>query len=336
MKANEKHQNPITLISLLIGLLLIFQIFGVAASAGEYPEMPIKLLIPFGVGGGTDIAMRFLSSVIPQYLGQPVVIVNKAGASGSICMEYITKQAKPDGYTMMGATVGANAIFPARFINLPFQWDAVTFISRVQLTPMILVVRSDSPFKTFNEMLDYIRKNPKKLKFGTGGVQGTQNIGIHVLLSSAKIPYEQVSAIHYDGSAECNLALLRGDIDFVYNLLPATKPHVQAGKMRGLLVPTTIADMPDIPTPEKLGLPKLDVMGWQGICGPPNLPDAVVKKWAEAVEKSIADEAWKKMVDGVGDIPAYLGPDDFKKFVTNDVKRYRAIFEELKLVKDRP
>ena len=324
------------LISCFMSCFLIFCVSNALAQQSKYPDKPIELLVPFGIGGGTDIAMRFISSVIPEYLGQPVVVKNKAGASGSICMHYIIKQAKPDGYKMMGSTVGANCIFPARFLELPFNWENLTFIARVQLTPMILAVRNDSPFKTLKDMLDYIRKNPGKIKFATAGVQTTQNVGPHVLIKSAKIPYNYVKPIHYEGGAAANLALLRGDVDFIYNLAPATKPHVKSGDLRALLVPVKVKDLPDVPTSEELGFSEMTIMGWQAIAGPPNLPDYVVEKWTDSIKKMMKNKAWKKMVRGVGDIPAYLGPGEFKAFVKSEFKRYRGIFKELGLLKDRP
>jgi tripartite-type tricarboxylate transporter receptor subunit TctC len=287
--------KKVALFSCLMSCFLIFCVSNALAQQSKYPEKPIELLVPFGIGGGTDIAMRFISSVIPEYLGQPVVVINKAGASGSICMNYIINQAKSDGYKMMGSTVGANCIFPARFKKLPFKWDNLTFVARVQLTPMILAVRKDSPFKTLKDMLDHIRKNPGKIKFSTAGVQTTQNVGPHVLMKSAKIPFKYVTPIHYEGGGAANLALLRGDVDFIYNLAPATKPHVKSGDLRGLLVPIKIKDLPDIPSSEELGFPQMTIMGWQAIAGPPNLPDYVVRKWTDAIKKTMKNKAWIRM-----------------------------------------
>lgn len=336
MRRERSYLKALLWVSLFIQALTQTAVIEALAQEEKYPQKPVQIVVPMGPGGAIDIAMRFISGVIPEYLGQPVVVINKAGASGAIGMEYIIKQAKPDGYTMMGATVGPNAIFPARFLKLPFNWEDLTYVARLQLTPMILAVRSDSPFKTLNDLLNYIKNNPKKLKFGTGGVQTTQNVGPHILMNRAKIPYDYVSPLHYEGGGEANLALLRGDVDFIYNLASSTKPHVKAGKLRGLLVPSKIDDLPDVPTSQELGFPDVNMTGWQAICGPPKLPKYVINKWTDCIKKTMDNNAWQKMIEGVGDTPAYLGPDELKSFVTTEVNRYREIFKELGLLKDTP
>jgi len=319
---------------------LVFVILGTALSCwlralpaqAAYPDKPIQVFIPYGAGGDTDIAVRFLASVIPQFLGQSLVVINKPGASGAICFEYISKQLKPDGYMLMGAAIGSNSIVPAQNLKLPFQFDDLTFIARTQINPAILVVRADSPYKTLNDLLEYIRKNPKRVKFPTAGVQTMHHVGALVLMKSAKIPIDYVNAVHYDSGAEATFSLMRGDVDFCYNNTPTVIPQVKAGKLRGLLVPAKLKDLPDIPTSEQLGFPEVDIVGWRGICGPPGLPEAVVNFWTDKVKKTMEHQSWKKMVDDIGDLPAYLGPEDFKKFVTKEVKRYRDLFTELNLL----
>lgn len=315
----------------IMGTVLSFWLSVFTAQAA-YPDKPIQVLVPYGAGGETDIAVRFLASVIPQFLGQSLVVMNKPGASGAICFEYISKQVKPDGYTLMGAAIGCNSIVPAQNLKLPFKFDDLTFIARTQFNPAILAVRADSPHKTLNDLLEYIRKNPKKVKFPTAGVQTMQHVGSLVLMKSAKIPIDYVNAVHYDSGAEVTFSLMRGDVDFCYNNSPTVIPQVKAGKLRGLLVPAKLKELPDIPTSEQLGFPEVDIVGWRGICGPPGLPEAVINFWADAVKKTMEHPSWKKMVENIGDIPAYLSPEDFKKFVTSEVKRYRDTFTELNLL----
>jgi len=329
MKAMKKIKRGLILIVLGTAISLLFSI---STAQAAYPEKPVQVFIPFGAGGETDIAIRFLASVMPQFVGQSLVVINKPGASGAICFEYISKNVKPDGYALMGAAIGSNAIVPAQNLKLPFKFDDLTFIARTQFNPAMLAVRSDSPFKTLNDLLAYIRQNPKKLKFSTAGVQTIHNLATMVLMKSAKIPVDYVNAVHYDSGAEATFSLLRGDVDFVYNNTPTLIPQVKAGKLRGLLVPAKLKELPDIPTSEQLGHPEVDIVGWRGLCGPPALPDSVVHVWAEAVKKTMEHKSWQKMVENIGDLPAYLGPEDFKKFVTNEVRRYRDIFTELNLL----
>ena len=329
MEAMRKKER--SLFFFITGLALSLGL-GVFAAQAAYPDKPVQVLVPYGAGGETDIAVRFLASVLPQFLGQSLVVINKPGASGAICFEYVSKQVKPDGYTLMVAAIGCNSIVPAQNLKLPFKFDDLTFIARTQFNPAILAVRADSPHKTLNDLLEYIRKNPKKAKFPTAGVQTMQHVGTLVLMKSAKIPTDYVSAVHYDSGAEVTFSLMRGDVDFCYNNSPTVIPQVKAGKLRALMVPAKLKELPDIPTSEQLGFPEVDIVGWRGICGPPGLPEPVINFWAEAVKKTLEHQSWQKMVENIGDIPAYLGPEDFRKFVTKEVQKYRDIFTELNLL----
>ncbi len=326
------RRKNVWIMFLISALIFCWAVPGGAQDEKKYPEKPVQVLIPFAAGGETDIAIRLFANIMPKYLGKPLVPVNKPGASGTICFEAVAKSTKPDGYTIMGASIGSNSIAPAANLTLPFKYDDLTFIALTQKSPSLLVVRNESPFKTLNDLLNFMKQNPKKLTYSTVGAQTLQNLGILVLLKAAKVPMENVNAVHYESGGEANLALVRGDVDFLYNNSATTVPLVRGGKLRGLLAPLPLKELPDVPTSKQLGYPGVDIVGWRGIVGPPGLPDYVVNKWVDAIKKTMQDKAWIEKVTGAGDIPSYLGPADFKSFVASEVKKYREIFTEMNLL----
>jgi tripartite-type tricarboxylate transporter receptor subunit TctC len=314
-------------------VLVLFCTCTVFSSEEEYPVKPVTLYVPYGPGGSTDLAARVLSSVIPQYLGQPVIVVNKPGAGGAICFEFVKNQ-RPDGYSIMMTAIGANVITPALQEKLPFKYDDLTYIARTQINPTLLAVRSDAPWKNMKELIAFIKNNPKKVKFSVSGLGTLLYVGPAVLMQAAGLPGDSITPIQYDSGAEATLALLRGDVDFIYVNLPPLLGHLRAGKLRGLATatPKRLKAFPDVPTFAELGFPDVDVLGWRGVAGPPKLPGYIVKKWEDAVKKTTKDKAWLKLVNKLGDMPGFLGQKDYEEFVNKDYKRFRTTFEKLGIV----
>jgi tripartite-type tricarboxylate transporter receptor subunit TctC len=315
------------------GTFFFMGTFAVAV-AGDYPEKPIKLFVPYGAGGATDLASRVLSSVIVDYLGQPVVVVNKKGASGSICFDYVRK-AKPDGYSMMMAAIGANAITPARDTTLPFKFDDLTFIARTQINPNAIVVNAKSPWKTLHDLLKALKANPGKYKFSTAGAGTIHNLAAVLLMREVGLPHTAAKAVHYDSGAAATLAVVQGEVDFMQcNTTPLVNP-LKSGLLRALAVttPKRLKDFPKVPTYTELGYPSINLVGWRGVVGPPGLPANVVSAWEKAVEKSCKSKPWIKLATNLGDLPGYLNAKDFDAFVRAEFKRYRDIFTALNLLR---
>jgi len=321
-------------IIIILSLIPILIAGPAICGADEYPIKPIKLYVPYGAGGSTDIAARMLVSVIPDFLGQPVVVVNKPGAAGSICFDYIRKS-KTDGYTMMMNSIGATILYAAMNPKLPFRYDEHTYVARTQILSNSVVVNPKSPWKSFKDLAASLKKTPGKYKFSTAGVGTTQHLGGVVILKELGVPLSAVIPVHYDSSAAAILALIQGEVDFCLNNFPATGSHLKAGKLRGLAVttPERIKDYPDIPTFTESGYPAIDVISWIGVGGPPGLPDDIVKKWEVAVEKSCKTKPWMKMVKNMQVTPSYLNHDQFTKFAHKEFKRYRTLYSELGLLK---
>jgi tripartite-type tricarboxylate transporter receptor subunit TctC len=290
-------------------------------------------MIPYGAGGATDLAARVLISVLPDYLGQPVVIVNKPGASGSICFDYVTK-AKPDGYIMMMAAIGSNALYTAMNTRLPFKYDDLEYVARTQINPGVTVVNAKKPWKNFEEFQAAIKKDPSAVKFATAGLGTIQHLSAAMIYKALGVPVSKLVAVPYDSGTAAVMAVSKGEVDAWSGNLSEAASSLRGGLVRPLAVTTTerIEGFEQIPTYTELGLPDIDLVGFRGVCGPKGLPANVIKTWEDAVAQVTKSKPWLKLVKNLGDVPGYMDAKDFTAFEKKEFERYRALFTELGLL----
>ncbi len=311
----------------LVLILVLILPQGLMAQDKDYPKEPITMIVPWGPGGASDLAGRAIAKLLPKYIGQQIVVVNKPGAGGAVGMESLVRS-KPDGYTMFLASIGSNTLTPAFTPRIPFKYDEITFICRTQINPAALVVKADAPWLTLKEFIAAVKKDPEKFIRGSSGIGSMQNVGGIKFLKAIGVDPKKVTMVPYNSGNEQVVALLGGNIHFTYTNLVEPIAQVRAKKLRALAVgPKRVEEFPDVPTFAEMGVPQADVLGWRGIAGPPNLPDYVVKKWVQAMEKVCKDKEWIDIALKLGDIPAYLGPAEFKAMC---VKEYTEMKEEAK------
>jgi tripartite-type tricarboxylate transporter receptor subunit TctC len=302
-------------------------------SAADYPEKPIKLVVASGAGGSTDTAARIMAINIQEHIGQPIIVVNKKGGSGGIGINFALK-AKPDGYLLMEGMIGGHVLFPAMNTSAGYTPEDYTPIAMTQMNPNVLVVKAESPYKTLSDLLDAIKAKPGKLKFSHAGAGSIHYFGIHLLLKTAGLGNDSAISIPYKGGSKSMAGLLRGEADFHQTNLVSAIDFIESGKVRALAVTTKkrLKAFPDVPTYGELGFPNVDIFGWRGVIGPKNLPKAIVDQWAKAVQDTMARKGWKKMVKAVGDMPRYMGPEEFSKHIASDFKRYRQMATDLDIL----
>lgn len=306
-------------------VLVVMALIPTSGFSQGYPKEPINFIVPWGPGGASDLAARAIARYIPKYLGQQLVVINKMGAGGAVGMESLVRS-KPDGYTMFCATIGSNTLTPAFTPKLTFKYDETTFICRAQINPAALVVKADAPWKTLKDLMEDIKKDPGKFIYGTSGVGSMHNVGAMSFLKKIGVDPKKVTMVPYNSGNEQVVALLGGNIHFTYTNLVEAIAQLRAGKLRALAVlPKRVEEFKNVPTFAEAGVPGIDVLGWRGVTGPPNLPAEVVNKWVAAMEKLTKDKEWIETAQKLGDIPAYLGPKEFKEMV---VKEYNQMKEE--------
>lgn len=320
--------------SILAGFLL----FATAPSvcmADNYPNKPVTLIVPHPAGGSTDISARMLANFIQPYVGQPIVVVNRGGGGGLIAESEVIN-AKPDGYTLMMAVIGPMTIYPALHRKAPFSYKDFISIAMTEAAPCVVAVREESGFKDLKSFVDYLKKNPKKLKFAIAGAGTISELGVKIFLSESGIPLKDTIGIPCQGTAEAVVNVLGGHQDYLYANLSPLVSHIKAGKLVPLAVTTKnrLPSIPEVPTFGELGYKDASLLGWKGVVGPKNLPKDVIKYWEEAVKKMTMDKGYIDAQEKVGSIPSYLNADDFAKFLDKEFSVFRKIATEQNLLVD--
>lgn len=321
------------LVLILTSFMMVFPLGAVYGAEIKYPTKPVKLVVSFGTGGSTDIAARALAAPIQEFLGQPVAVVNIPGAGGAVGFDDVRKS-EPDGYKMMMAAIGANALVPAMNPKLHFKYDDLIYIARTQINPNALIINAKSSWKDFKEFVEALKNNPGKYKFSTAGIGQVSHVGPILMMKEIGLKGPLAGPVHFDSDGEAVLAVVRGDADFYQGNFNAIVGSLKGGRVRCLAVtaPERLDALKNAPTFKELGYPKIDIVGWRGICGPPGLPDYVVKKWEETVRNTCQSPKWLKVAESLGDIPGYMDSKDFTNFVHEEFRRYRETFQATGLI----
>jgi len=308
-------------------LMLAAVALGCGAAAAQYPARPVTLIAPYSVGGNSDLAARAFAAVAPKYLGQPVVVVNRTGAGGTVGSQAVLDSA-PDGYTLLLARVGSQAVAPALDPATPYKWDAFTMLSLLEVEPYICVVSGKSPYKSFRDLLAAIKAQPGKLSYASTGntdasvvfpVKAFLNLGLSAD-AALKVPYK--------GAGDTVGAVLGGHVDFACNGMNPYVGPMKSGDLRGLVVSTRtrVPESPDTPTADEVGMPDLEVVsGWSALYGPPALPRDVVARWASVLAQMKSDPEWLAQVKKRGAVPSIMTPEETKSYVEAQYNAYRAL-----------
>jgi tripartite-type tricarboxylate transporter receptor subunit TctC len=299
------------------------------AASADYPEKPITLVAPYGPGGASDLASRTLASVIPQYLGQPVLVVNRSGAGGVTGSSHVYNS-DPDGYTVMLARIGSHTVSPAMKPGIPYEYDNFTYVGLLEINPVICATSVEKPYESFEDLINAIKEKPGELSYSSAGVGTLLQVASVMVLDEAGVENPVEDAIHvpFNSGGQAATAAATGQVDFVCTNSSALMSNIQGGKLRPLLVTTEerLDDVPDAPTVSELGHPELEVLvGWSGIAGPPDMPEEVVNTWADALQKVKEDDSWNKLVTQLGSVPKVLPPDETLEFV----KKQYSVFSDL-------
>ena len=309
-------------------LALLSLLIGSAPALAQYPSKPITFVVPFAAGGDSDLSARNLAQYAPKYLGkQPILILNRVGASGAIGSQAVKNGAR-DGYTLLIARIASHAILPAIDSKTPYKWNEFTPLSLLELNPYVCVVKGDSPLRSMQDLIAQIRKTPGRLNFATSGVGTIQNFGPQYLFTLAGLSKDHAIGIHYKGGGEVTTSLLGGQVEFACNNLATILSHVKSGALRALMVttPQRFPDLPDVPTSRELGWPAMErITGWTALLGPPGLAKDAADKWIEVLAKLSSDPEWLAGNVKIAGIPAIRSPAETEKFMRDQYELYEQL-----------
>ena len=265
--------------------------------AAEYPDRPLRMVVPFPPGGATDQVSRLMAKSMSDALGQPVVVDNRSGAGGIIGAEAVAKAA-PDGYTILASTAGLHVVNPAIHERLPY--DPVkswSFIGQAIAAPLVAVVLPTSPFKTLPELIAYAKKNPGKLSYGTAG-PGTSNHQTGEMFKH--MAGLDILFVPYRGAGPAMNDFFGGRLSMTFSYLGSVYEHAKAGRVRilGVGSPQRIPLIPDVPTFAESGITGFDSDTWTGFVAPAGTPQAVIQKLNQAVAYALKQNREQLMATG--------------------------------------
>ncbi|OYY14290.1 MAG: ABC transporter substrate-binding protein [Polynucleobacter sp. 35-46-11] len=312
---------------------LCLSLFALSAnlSAQTYPNKPVTIVVPYNAGGDADQSARNLGTVAQNVLKQPVVILNKGGASGAIGSQFV-KDAAPDGYTLLLARVGSQAVLPAMKSDLSYKWNDFTFIGLLELNPVVCVVHPDSPYKTFGDLTKAIADKPGKLNYSSSGPGTILNFAPQLMLQTLKLNSDAAVNISYKGGSEAVVAVLAREVDFSCGNLTSALTQITAGKLRALVTttPERVKDIPNVPTAKEAGMPQLEaIVGWSALYGPPKLSQDVINQWVNVLNIADKDANWQAGNVRYGGIPRILSPMDTEKFAASQYVSYSKLSTQL-------
>ena len=300
--------------------------------AQPFPTKPVRLIVGFAPGGGTDLAARYVAAGLAELWGTTVLLDNRAGAGGNVATE-ITARAAPDGYTVTLCTIG-HAITAAR-MKLPY--DSIrdfSFISMVGAMPNLLMAHPAQPFRNVGDIVVYAKANPGKLAFGTSGVGASPHLSMELFKSMTAI---NIVHVPYKGSAPALADVMGGQIPLSIGNLPgAPLAAVKSGRLRGVGVTTAkrSARAPEVPTFAEGGVPGYDVAGWYGICGPAGLPKAVLAKFNDGLVRVLGSADMQQKLGDQGIDVVSSSPEQFLAYVKSEMAKWAKVVKEAGLVGD--
>lgn len=291
-----------------------------------YPDRPITLVVPFGAGGITDLVARATGKALSEQLGQPIVVENRPGAGGNIAADFV-RRARPDGYTLMFATVGVLAVNPHTDVKVNFNSAKdFTYVSLVGSTPHLLVVNQDLPAANLSELIRLAQRKPDAVSVGTAGVGSSPFQGMRVLQDVARVQFLHVP---FKSGAESVTNVVSGQVNMTFEATPQVMPFVTSGKLRALAVanPRRLATAPDVPSTSELGFPTLVSGSVAGLVGPAGLDAGIVSKLNAAVAKAVANPAFKATLVAQGTEPMSSSPEQFRKLISEEDQRWSALLK---------
>lgn len=315
---------------LIAAALLVPPAHAASPVADQYPNKPIRLIVPFVAGAGTDITARTIAAKLTERWGQQVVVDNRTGAAGAIGVE-ITANAPPDGYTicLISASHSVNSA-----TNPKLAYDItkdLQGISQATSLNYVLYVHPSVPAKSVQEFIAHVKANPNKLNFGSSGTGGLQHFAGELLKYQAGV---QIVHVPYKGGAQVIGDVLAGNIQIGFGTLLSLRPHFKANRLRplGISARQRAAAAPEIPTISESGVPGYEVDQWYGIIASAKVPAPIVNKLSQAIAESVKSPETAQRLAADGSTPVGSTPQQFSAHIASEVEKWKKLVRDAKLV----
>jgi tripartite-type tricarboxylate transporter receptor subunit TctC len=310
----------------IAGIVLSIVTFGAHAQGG-FPERPVRVLIPYPPGGTADLLGRLASQKLTDAWGKSVVVENRGGAGGNIATEAVAK-ADPDGYTLLLCNAPVLAINPTLYGKVPF--DPVRDfapVAPIAEVPLFLVVNPNFPAKSFAEFIEQVKKANGNINYASGSIGSTTHLSMELFKTMSHLKLQHIP---YKGSGPAIAAILGGEVQIMFELMPSAMPHVKSGRMRALAVTSRNRSpvAPELPTVAEAGLPGYEVGSWFGLCAPAATPKAVVDKTNADLNAALGTPETQQRILGLGAQPLNMTPEEFSRFVGAEIAKWSKVVKD--------
>ena len=292
-----------------------------AHAQSDYPNRPVKIIVPWPAGGATDNVARVVAQKMTPVLGQAVVVENRPGATGTIGTQAVI-QAAPDGYTLLFMAASLHTFSPHLMKDMKF--DTVSDITPISVSvqfPYVLAVGAESPYKSVGDLISAAKAQPGKLTYGSFGIGSGPNIVSELFKQQTGT---DILHVPYKGGSQVTAALMGGEVNMMFDSLPSPLGQIRGGKLRALAVtgPVRSPVAPDIPTLKESGV-NIEANIWLGLGGPPKLPPEIVAKLFDAMKQAARDpEVQKRMADMGAEATVSQSPEEFRQFLVAERERW--------------
>jgi tripartite-type tricarboxylate transporter receptor subunit TctC len=299
--------------------------FPLVVSAQAYPSKPVRIIVPFAPGGGSDLAGRLVAAKLTERMGGQFIVENRPGAGSNLGAELAVKS-PPDGYTLL--LISASYTVNPSVYKLSFDpMNDITPVIQISGGPYVVAVHPSVPANTLAEFVALVKKQPEKYAYGSSGNGSIMHVASEYFLDAAKI---KVLHIPYKGTGPAVQDTIGGQVQLVFGAVPVTLPHVKAGRLRALAVTTSkrIAAAPDLPTVEEVGYPGYEVTNWHGLVGPKGLPRDIVARLNKEIGEVVKSDEMKKNLTAEGLEPAGGSAERFGEILKTEMVRWAKVVQQ--------
>jgi len=297
--------------------------------AADYPDHPVKVIVPFAAGGPTDVMARLVAQKLSEELKQQFYVENRPGAGGNIGMAEAGR-AKPDGYTLLVAS-SSYVVNPSLYVKAPYDpYKDFAPITLAAASPNILVVNSSFPAKSVKELIDLVKKEPGKYTIANPGIGTTPQLAAELFKLSLQL---DATSVPFGGAAPAIQSAISGHTPLAFSALPPTSPQVKAGTLRGLAVTSAKRSdaLPDVPTLAEAGVPEQESETMQGVFAPAGTPKAIIDRLNKEIAKAMALQDVKDKCAQLGFDPVANSPEEFTAYIKKEVEKWGKVIKEAKI-----
>lgn len=317
----------------VIGLLVMMIISSASSmvwAKDEYPNKQIQLICPYAVGGITDLSARIIAEKMGEYLGQPVIVVNKPGAGAALGTGFVAAS-KPDGYTILTTWTGVAVLVPLITPNLPYKMTDLTPIGKAVSVDQLLLVNKDLPVKNLAELIAYAKQHPKTLSGGTAGVGTLPHLVLEQLNVVGQI---DIQHIPYNSELQAVTALAGNHVQVSVLTLTISEPHIKSGAVRPLAVLSSKRDpaIPQVPTSAEQGYPALMASIYNILFAPARTPAPILKKLEEDLDKTLRDKETREKLEKMGYKIDFMNGKNTQTFLEAETKKWSSVVKQANIM----